>query len=221
MCMLNKSLILKSKIVNNIAVLEPFSCVSNVLRDIFLNLHEVEDVIDTQHFETLQEIVNEGKVNMIFMDLVDVKNDAVAGLSFITSNAMSWRHIDLIIFTSTVNNYAIEFAREIGATAIICKRDKLESIKQKINTLFSRKSFLYPKEWEPLKGKPDTTLTRRESEIIYLLSHGTSVREISNILGISYKTVHAHKSSIMTKLGARGVFDLHKAMRALKSRPEK
>ncbi|CAI0821735.1 helix-turn-helix transcriptional regulator [Serratia entomophila] len=221
MYMLNKSLILKSESVNNIAVLEPFPCVSKVLMDVFLNIPEVEHIIDVRHFETLQKIVDEREINMVFMDLIDIHNDPGAGLSFITKNATLWQHTDLVIFTSTINAYAIDFVREVGSTAIICKREKLESIKNKIKILFSRNSFSYPREWGPLKEKADIALTRRESDILYFLSHGISMREASSILGISYKTVHSHKSNIMNKLGARGLFDLHKAMRSLKSRPEK
>ncbi|WP_274865116.1 LuxR C-terminal-related transcriptional regulator [Serratia marcescens] len=221
MNMLNKSLPLKNKVVSSIAVLEPFPYVSNVLMNLFLEVPEVTNIFDTQNFETLQEILDEKKIHMVFMDLVDVNNDHTAGLSFITKNALLWHHIDLVIFTSITNVYTIEFARKTGAIAIINKHDKLGRIKQKIETIFSRETFPYPWEWGVLNNKFDTALTRRESAIVYFLSHGKSIKEISDILGISYKTAHSHKSNIMNKLGVRGLFDLHKAIRAIKPHPGK
>ncbi|CAI1134338.1 Transcriptional regulatory protein uhpA [Serratia entomophila] len=221
MNMLNKSLPLKNKAVSSIAVLEPFPYVSNVLMSFFLEVPEVTDIFDTQRFDTLQEILDEKKIHMVFMDLVDVNNDHTAGLSFIAKNALHWHHIDLVLFTSITNVYTIEFARKAGAIAIINKHDNLVKIKQKIETIFSRETFPYPREWGVLNSKFDTALTRRESAIIYFLSHGKSIKEISDILGISYKTAHSHKSNIMNKLGVRGLFDLHKVIRAIKTHPEK
>lgn len=216
-----RSLVLKNKTVESIAVLEPFPYVSNVLVDMFLGIPEVTAIFDTQKIETLQEVVDRKAINMVFMDLVDVNNDHTAGLSFIAKNTLLWHHIDLVLFTSITNVYTIEFARKAGAIAIINKHDNLVKIKQKIESIFSRETFPYPREWGGVNSKFDTALTRRESAIIYFLSCGKSIKEISDILGISYKTAHSHKSNIMNKLGVRGVFDLHKVIRAIKTHPEK
>ena len=45
-----------------------------------------------------------------------------------------------------------------------------------------------------------STLTPRESEILKLLAEGNSVKEIAVILGLSVKTVEAHKFNLMRKL---------------------
>jgi ATP/maltotriose-dependent transcriptional regulator MalT len=51
------------------------------------------------------------------------------------------------------------------------------------------------------RGRSD--LTRRESEVLGLLSHGLSNVEIGNRLFISHKTVEHHVSRILSKLGLR------------------
>src|SRR5215470_7594715 len=45
-----------------------------------------------------------------------------------------------------------------------------------------------------------STLTPREREILKLLAEGNSVKEIAVILGLSVKTVEAHKFNLMRKL---------------------
>lgn len=45
-----------------------------------------------------------------------------------------------------------------------------------------------------------STLTPREREVIKMLAEGNSVRQIAQILGLSVKTVEAHKFNLMRKL---------------------
>lgn len=44
------------------------------------------------------------------------------------------------------------------------------------------------------------TLTPREREVIKMIAEGNSVKEIANLLGLSVKTVEAHKFNLMRKL---------------------
>lgn len=47
---------------------------------------------------------------------------------------------------------------------------------------------------------PDSLLTPREREVIKLLAEGNSVRKAADLLGLSAKTVEAHKFNLMRKL---------------------
>lgn len=52
--------------------------------------------------------------------------------------------------------------------------------------------------WRPV----GVDLTRREREIAKLLATGKTSRQIATVLGISSRTVEAHRSRLMQKLGA-------------------
>ncbi len=52
------------------------------------------------------------------------------------------------------------------------------------------------------------TLTAREQEVMLVLSEGLSIKEISERLFISPKTVENHRTSIMKKLGIRSPVEL-------------
>lgn len=50
--------------------------------------------------------------------------------------------------------------------------------------------------------------TRREIEVIRLISEGYKNREVAEKMGISTKTVETHRANIMNKLALRNIADL-------------
>jgi two-component system, NarL family, response regulator NreC len=66
---------------------------------------------------------------------------------------------------------------------------------------------------EPL-GASKPTLTPRETEVMKLLAEGHTVRKIAGMLGVSMKTVDAHKFNLMRKLDIHNKAELvHCAIR--------
>jgi len=51
-------------------------------------------------------------------------------------------------------------------------------------------------------------LTAREHEVLKLLAEGRTVRSVAGILGLSIKTVDAHKFNLMRKLGIHNKAEL-------------
>ena len=62
----------------------------------------------------------------------------------------------------------------------------------------------------PRTGVPDplAVLSGREREVLKLIAEGFSAKEIGQQLSISAKTVEAHRTSLMRKLGARKATEL-------------
>ena len=52
----------------------------------------------------------------------------------------------------------------------------------------------------PPPGQQETILTPREREVLTLLAEGKTVRTAAMVLGVSCKTVDAHKFNLMRKL---------------------
>jgi DNA-binding NarL/FixJ family response regulator len=55
---------------------------------------------------------------------------------------------------------------------------------------------------------PPVAVTSREREIIQLIAEGRSNKDAASTLGISAKTIEAHRANIMRKLRLRSVSDL-------------
>ena len=58
------------------------------------------------------------------------------------------------------------------------------------------------------ESAPHTALTTREREIIQLLAEGKSNKEAASVLGVSVKTIEAHRANLMRKLHLRSLSDL-------------
>lgn len=59
-----------------------------------------------------------------------------------------------------------------------------------------------------LRGEGPTELSNRESEVLRLIALGYSNKEIAAQLDLSVKTIEAHKSNSMRKLGMSGRIDI-------------
>jgi DNA-binding NarL/FixJ family response regulator len=119
-------------------------------------------------------------------------------------------------------HHSEELAREVlkaGARGYVLKSDADESLITAVDTLRQHKPFLTSGVTEFMldgflrdMSVPDLStrdpVTAREREIIQLLTEGLSNKEAAARLGISVKTIEAHRANIMRKLRLRSVTDL-------------
>ena len=61
---------------------------------------------------------------------------------------------------------------------------------------------------KPTSNEPFSLLSGREREVLHLIAEGLSAKEIAVDLAISTKTVEAHRTSLMRKLGVRKATEL-------------
>jgi DNA-binding NarL/FixJ family response regulator len=118
-----------------------------------------------------------------------------------------------------------KLARELldaGARGYLLKEDADVNLLEAIDALRKRAAFYSPKiaawvarEERRARGKaPRDILTPRQRETIQLLAEGKSNKEVAATLGISVKTVEAHRANIMLKLNIHSVTELvHYAIR--------
>ena len=119
-------------------------------------------------------------------------------------------------------HHSEQLAREVlkaGARGYVLKSDADENLITAVEALRQHKPFLTSGVTEFMldgflkdAGPPDDasrdTVTPREREIIQLLAEGQSNKEAAASLGVSVKTIEAHRANIMRKLRLRSVSDL-------------
>jgi DNA-binding NarL/FixJ family response regulator len=119
-------------------------------------------------------------------------------------------------------HHSEELARDVlhaGARGYLLKSDADQNLIAAVESLRQHKPFLTSKVTEFMldgyvrgetreDGAPKVAPTPREREIIQLLAEGNSNKETAWALGISSKTIEAHRANIMRKLRLRSVSDL-------------
>ena len=118
-------------------------------------------------------------------------------------------------------HHSEELARSVlqaGARGCVLKSDADQSLIAAIESLRQHKPFLTSTVTEfvldDYMGRADALddglakVTGREREIIQLLAEGKSNKEAAATLGISVKTIEAHRANIMRKLRLHSVSEL-------------
>jgi DNA-binding NarL/FixJ family response regulator len=103
---------------------------------------------------------------------------------------------------------------EAGAAAYVLKQSASVQLLRAIRVAAAGGRFLDPAlpppdlPRDPRRRDSTPLISDRETEILRLIAVGNSNKEIANALNISVKTVEAHKSNGMRKLGLRGRADV-------------
>jgi DNA-binding NarL/FixJ family response regulator len=119
-------------------------------------------------------------------------------------------------------HHSEELAREVlqaGARGYVLKADADESLITAVDSLRQHKPFLtstvaefvlddYVRRGDAQDDSAPIAVTAREREIIQLIAEGQSNKAAAMTLGISVKTIEAHRANIMRKLHLRSVSDL-------------
>jgi DNA-binding NarL/FixJ family response regulator len=98
----------------------------------------------------------------------------------------------------------------------VLKTDREDTLVEAVNKLANHLPYFSTIAAETLLGRLAKTpaavdtyaLTGREREIVQFVAEGKSNKDIADHLQISVKTVEAHRSAIMRKLGFKSITEL-------------
>lgn len=120
-------------------------------------------------------------------------------------------------------HHSEELTREVlqaGARGYVLKSDADEKLIAAVESLHEHRPFLTASVTEfvlddylrrsdtPEDALAHAALTTREREILQLLAEGKTNKAAAATLGISVKTIEAHRANLMRKLRLRSVSDL-------------
>ncbi len=128
---------------------------------------------------------------------------------------------EVLILTMLQSDEAVREAIAAGARGFILKTDASQLLIAAIESLLVHKPFftgaasdlvlsgyLDPAGAEGSQDRRARRLTAREVEVVQLLAESLTNKEVASRLSVSVKTVEAHRSNIMRKLGAHSVTEL-------------
>lgn len=173
---------------------------------LFIGYEEnMELVAEAKDGDELIEIIKTHKADVLLLDLDMPKMNGITAIRKI-------KEIDpdlkIIILTMHPEDIYGKTALQMGASGYIIKDDEPKKLVDSINRvvkgeqIFSDNILNNSQKMKPIK------LSKREIEVLKLLSNGKSNKDISEELEISDKTVSTYKLRLLNKIGAKSVVDL-------------
>ncbi len=155
---------------------------------------------------TAVKLAAEHAPDVILLDLKLPGMDGIAVLGELEARAIKAR---VLVLTSVTEPAAVSLAIRSGAAGVIYKDVDPDALVRAIRSVHAGHLLLAPEAAGTLM-RPGArapagldALTAREREGLAELAEGRSNREIARALGVSEKTVKAHVSSVLAKLGVQ------------------
>ena len=150
--------------------------------------------------------------------ILDITMPEMSGLE--TLERMRSRHADVktILLSVHADPRMIQSAVTLGVDGYLLKNARTSEIVAAIRAVTNGGSYFSPpvareivtqiREPREDTDQPFSLLSAREREVLQLIAEGLSSKEIATQLGISAKTVEAHRTSLMRKISVRKATEL-------------
>ena len=154
--------------------------------------------------------------------LTDISMPGPSGIEITKMLMDKFPHLKIIILSMHLNQDFVCNSVRAGAKGYLPKDIRKDELLKAIEKVFLGETYftkevndvlmqsLINRNQEELENEKLKSLTKREIEIITMVSEGLINKEIANQLNISVRTVDAHKGNILHKLGLKSNVDLVK-----------
>ncbi len=175
------------------------------IQSLLKNEQGIEMVGHATNGESCLAYLQNNSPDLIFMD---INLPGINGIDLCKEIRTKYPSI-FIIGLSTFNQQSfIEKMMNNGASGYVLKNANREELILAIETVMKGKTFLsHEAAMNLVKNRDSNTpvLTRREKEVLELISEGLTNQEIAEKLFISISTVDTHRKNLLAKFDARNV----------------
>ena len=158
---------------------------------------------------TAQTLLQEHNPDLLVME-IELAEGRDAALELISDSRGALPGLTVIVLSGTNDCALIDAALDRGSSAYVLKTSDPEAIATAIRQAFEPSIYLARPQEHPEPAKENDVLhklTRRELEILQLVSGGRSNREVAEILWVADQTVKFHLANVYRKLGVGNRFE--------------
>ena len=165
-----------------------------------------------------QEVLEQVAENRPEVVVLDISMPRLGGLETLEQLRASHPSIKVILLSVHSDPSFIQSAIALGADGYVLKDGEATEILTAIREVVRGGSYFSPvvareiveqmRHPESAKPGPFSLLSGREREVLHLIADGLSAKQIAERLEISPKTVEAHRTSLMRKVGVRKATEL-------------
>jgi two-component system response regulator NreC len=156
--------------------------------------------------------------DLVIMDVTMPNLNGIDATRVITSNSKAVKVIALSMYS---DKQFVQGMMQAGASGYLLKDCAFDELVNAIRVVYGGETYLSPgiagivvqdyvKKLSSSASSAVTLLTKREREVLQLISEGKSTKHIATHLDVSIKTVETHRRQMMEKLGIRTIAGLTK-----------
>jgi DNA-binding NarL/FixJ family response regulator len=149
---------------------------------------------------------------------MDIAMPELNGLDATACLKRSFPNVRVVVLSMHANEEYVLRALRAGATGYVLKGAKLGELEFAINAVARGDTYLAPSMSKYVVGKylrsteagPDSPdpITPRHREVLQLIAEGRTSKSIAGRLGISVRTVEAHRAQLMERLDIHDIAGL-------------
>ncbi len=140
--------------------------------------------------------------------LLDLEMPDQDGLTCLSTLKQRWPSLKVVIVSGSDDRTKIDEALRLGAVCFIGKTVEPADLAHAIRMIAGDQPFHYAAAHPTTTSNhqpegPPTDLTRRELEILQMVSHGHSNSQLARILWVTEQTIKFHLSNVYRKLNVQ------------------
>lgn len=194
-----------------ILLADDHAIVRNGLKQIFAGYPDLQVVGEASNGAEILELVRNSQFDLL---LLDMTMPGVSGADLIRRLRASQPAIQILVLSMHNESQVVSRALKAGAAGYVTKDSDQEILVTAVRKVASGHKFIDPALVDAMvfdgssESSPHVLLTERELQVLQLLASGQSLTAIADSLHLSAKTISAHKSHAMQKLGIDNNADL-------------
>ena len=165
-----------------------------------------------------REVLDQVEKHQPDVVVLDITMPRLGGLETLERIRSKHPGVKVILLSVHGDPPFIQSAISLGADGYVLKNGRASEVVTAIRAVTKGGSYFSPavareiveqlRSPKPAADEPFTLLSGREREVLHLIAEGLSAKEVATNLEISTKTVEAHRTSLMRKLGVRKATEL-------------